>query len=336
MTRNWLASGNPVFPFGASTFGSAHWTAEQVARYGAAHADHGPLLHRIGLLFLADPNDPAGPRHRGFLHPQWFIFFPMTALAAIAGIRRPVRPLVGLLVLALLAQLAAWLFLTHIQSRFLLPLVVPGSVLFGLAAAGLGSSEDRPVARVTLGTWASFVLAPAACLVQAGAAWLIFTDQRGGKPNTFLQAGPGLRTGQAFGPEERARARTAAGPDLYVNFTVPPGRTVYLLGGSTPLYFTADVLYNTTWDRWPLGEAIRAAPGNPAAWSRELAHRGVSLVLIDWGEVARLSRTGWADPVVTPAAVDSWVKSGVRVVREWPEIGALLVEIPAGPKESPP
>jgi hypothetical protein len=340
MTRNWLASGNPVFPFGASIFGSAHWTAEQVARYGAAHADHGPLLYRIGLLFLADPNDPAGPRHRGLLHPQWFIFFPMTVLAAaIAAIRRPLRPVVGLLTISLLAQVGAWIFLTHIQSRFLLPLAVPSCALFGLAATRPEPRTDRATALLTrarVGTRATSLLAPAACLLQAGAALVIFTNQRGGKPNTFLQGGPGVRTGAAFTSEERAGANAALGPDLYVNFNVPSGRIVYLLGGSTPLYFTADVLYNTTWDRWPLGEAIRAAPGDPAAWSRDLARRGVSLVLLNWVELARLSRTGWADPVVTPGAVDAWLKSGVRVIREWPEIGAILVEIPVGPKESLP
>jgi hypothetical protein len=38
LVRNWAYGGNPVFPLAASVFGAAHWSAEQVGRYGAGHA----------------------------------------------------------------------------------------------------------------------------------------------------------------------------------------------------------------------------------------------------------------------------------------------------------
>jgi len=107
-----------------------------------------------------------------------------------------------------------------------------------------------------------------------------------------------------------------------------PGSVVYLLGDATPLYFRSPVLYNTTWDKWPLGEAIGAAPNEPGAWTRSLRERGVTLVLVNLAELDRLRKSGWADPRITPETLKAWLGSnGVRPVREWPELGCALFEL---------
>lgn len=320
LLRNWLAIGNPVFPFGAKLFGNGPWTGAQVARYQAAHSFHGSLAERIGLLIIADPTDAAGPVQRGLMHPQWFAFFPLCVLAAAVVVGPARRRFAVVLIGAFLAQLGAWLFFTHVQSRFLLPMAALGCALVGVA-----------LARAAAGAKPAFALGGAAplvaCGVQLAASIVIFAQQRGGAPNALLTAGPGFRTGRAFAGGGD-RALQDAGPEAYINLTTRPGDRVYLLGDATPLYYSADVVYNTTFDTWPFGEAVRAAPGDPGAWTGALKQRGITRVLVNFGELARLARSGWIDPAVTREAVESWLRSGPRIIREWPDIGCVLVALP--------
>lgn len=106
-------------------------------------------------------------------------------------------------------------------------------------------------------------------------------------------------------------------PEVVAN-VFRPGEMVYLIGEARALYYTGPVLYNTTWDRWPLGEAMRRTPGNPAKWSRDLWAQGVRLVLVSESEIERLQKSGWADPLVTVEAVRGWLKDQARLVRSWP------------------
>jgi hypothetical protein len=172
--------------------------------------------------------------------------------------------------------------------------------------------------------------AVAALLLQIGASVEVFRQQGMGQPNQFLVFGPRLFSGELF--RERA-LDTGAGADpepfdhvwsqLYVNFSVAPTSRVYLLGDARPLYFTVPVLYNTTWDRWPLAEAMRRAPDDPLAWLAELRARGVTHVLVHYAEIQRLrdSGRGWTDPLITPEGVSRLLEMHARRVRSWPEPG---------------
>jgi hypothetical protein len=108
---------------------------------------------------------------------------------------------------------------------------------------------------------------------------------------------------------------------------------VYLLGEARPLYLTAPTLYNTTWDTWPLGEAMRRHPGDPAAWAAELRQQGVTHVFYNEAELQRLrsSGRGWADPILTPQAVNDFLQRNARLVRSWPEAGCALFELAPAP-----
>src|SRR5690606_29159035 len=138
--------------------------------------------------------------------------------------------------------------------------------------------------------------------------------------------GPGARSGEIFRaplaaatPAERREFFASAPPEAFVNLALPPGETVYLLGDSTPLYFTVPTLYHSTWDRSPLGEAMRRHPGDPGAWTRELRERGVRFVLFNPSEIERLHRSGaggpggsWYDPLVTTEAAAAWLSGEGR------------------------
>ncbi|HRQ74273.1 MAG TPA: hypothetical protein PLU35_14720, partial [Phycisphaerales bacterium] len=314
--RNALHGGNPVFPFLAGVFGSAHWTDEQTTRYAAAHAFDGSLADRLRLLVLRDESDPAGPRHRGMMHAQWGVFFPLLAAAGAAALLGRAR--IGAIVLGagLAAQLLAWMFATHLQSRFLMPMLAPGAVLIGL---GLFSLADRGagIRRAAIAVGAIGVL------VQSGLTLSVYARQRSSSPGLLLPVGTDF---YAVPPPSSEEAE--AGSLGFLNRRAPAGRTVYLLGEATPFYYTGRVVYNTTWDRWPLGEAIDAAPDNPAAWSADLRGRGIDAVLVCFPELERLRRSGYADPRVTPERVARWLESAAAPVRAWPGEGRTLYALP--------
>jgi len=294
MIRNWVAGGNPVFPYAHSVFGGGHWSAEQYARFAAAHHFDGSWTDRLRLLFMMDQNDPAGPRHRGLLHPQWSGFFPIVGAAALIGLtaRRTHRS-AGLLTAALLVQTGAWLALTHVQSRFLLPLAVPGAMLIGLAGSGSWLNTEsvrwdlyRRLAMSTAALCAGFM---------AMRSLDTFWSEVGGSPNQTL----------AFGPAALAQERLRIGDSAQVK----PGETLYLLGDSTPFYVPGPVVYHTTWDASPLGEAVRSVKESESApfeWSGKLLDRGIGAVLINFSELGRLIESKWYDPAITRDVFMRW------------------------------
>jgi hypothetical protein len=298
MLRNYVACGNPVFPYLHGVFGESHWTAEQFARFASAHHFDGSWMDRVRLLVLADPNDPAGLRHRGLMHSQWSVFpfavLGAMVLCAFGGWRRGV---VWALVAGVVLQIAAWLAVTHLQSRFLLPLVVPGGVLIGLASAWLAQ-----------GSWAKAKLATAAVLLiglyQSVRTLDHFWSERGGQPNVGLTVGPqGL-------VQREIREEPAGGGEFFA-----PGEVVYLFGDSTPFYVPGPVVYHTTWDTLRAKET-REVPGDALdALERALRSRGVSGIMVNPMEIARLSGTGWYDPAVTPATARAWAERSMRTVR---------------------
>jgi hypothetical protein len=343
LVRNWTYSGNPVFPQMTSIFGSGHWSAEQAQRFAAAHRFDGSMLDRIRMLILPDGSDPMGVVHRGLLHPQWFAFFLAVGAALLAlgamrmSERRRSRPAPArgifpgapaLLAAGLALQVIAWLFLTHVQSRFLIPLAITGVPLIALALTSIAAR-----------TWAGVAIAGAALLacLQLIASIGLFASQNSGMPNLFLLLGPGGRTGELW-RERAADAGTAAAteitddpwPELYANYTLAPSARLYLLGESRALYFTVPLVYNTTWDPWPLADEMRAAPGDPAAWVEALRARGITHILASYAEIERLSRSGrgWADPLITVSGTGEFLSAHMRLVRSWPDAGIALYALP--------
>lgn len=357
LIRNALASGNPVFPALSSIFGTGHWTAEQVDRFARGHHFQGSFLDALRLLFLPDPTDPAGPRHRGLLHPQWGLFAPLILLSAVPALAiRRTRGAAVILVSALLLQLIAWLLTTHIQSRFLMPMLIPGAGLLALAAAPLRDRAGRGLHDLALTTnsritvraqvaMLAVLLAQVPVVVQAALGWRNFAlqqrdrDEAGrpagpGHPNGALLAGPGyfsgdvLRRARDLLPPDQWNAALTAGPALYLNLQ-PPAEPVLLVGESAPFYYTIPLRYSTTWDTNPLARAARERPADPGAWAGLVFPEGRGLVLINFGELQRYQRSGTLDPDLDPQRIADWIRAEGRVLQTWP--GQVLVSIAAGP-----
>jgi hypothetical protein len=246
----------------------------------------------------------------------------------------------------------------------------------GMAAAFAGGGKPGTrEKRIRSGLVSYAVLA--LLLVLPWVSVLGFMQQRGGAPNALLVGGVAEFTGVLRGdnayvelsPQERAATlREAAGPYELVNLAVQPARlggetraallgeagdlpmgepdAVYLLGDATPLYYLAatgddgaGVVYHTTWDVSPLGDAIRARPEEPAAWTDALRGRGIGFVLINFDELARLiDRDRYFDAEVTLARIEAWLGdpgSRCQAVKVWtfdggasgPRPGRMLVRL---------
>lgn len=364
LVRNWMHGGNPVFPQMTGVFGSAHWTAEQVLRYRAAHHSDLSVLGRFALLVLptGDPSLPAGMvAQRGLLHAQFFGFLPLV-LVAVGGMamsrwrRRLMRPMV-LLVLGGCAQVCAWALLTHLQARFLVPVLLVGSPLVGLAMAmavserGMGEGVESVAGGVGGGRRSMRVrrrllmgALNVGVVVQGAWVVMLFMQQGRGEPNAFLTTTAGELTGDVYreafegatGLEREAFAREVS-PQVYVNLVLGAGRSgggvggdgglVYLLGDSTALYWRGGLVWHTTYDASPLGELVRAFPGDESRWAAELrsegmGERGVRYVVLNLSELTRLSeRSGWYDPAVTPTLARLFLERHGTLLRAWPELG---------------
>ncbi|MCH9057601.1 MAG: hypothetical protein IIB55_03120 [Planctomycetes bacterium] len=338
MIRNAVAVGNPVFPYLTTVFGTAHWSGEQVARYVAGHSFDGSIADRVGLMFFADQADPAGVRHRGLMHAQWGVFFPAVLIACVAAVAaRRTRRWGVLLAIVLGVQLLVWLTTTHIQSRFLVPMLVPGAAVFGLVCASL-LDADRGAARSArriVGLCAIGVC----LLVQAGMLVAIFRGQGGGKPNALLVAGPAWLSGEihrTVGPGERFVQYDQLDPAVFINIESPAGEPILFIGESAPLYYRFGIVYSTTWDRSMLASVMREHGDDPAAWTRALLERSppISYVLYDANMTRRFRRSGTADPVLDPGVIEAWLDGHARLIRSWAGSGHRLFEL-RGPGDEP-
>jgi len=336
LIRNGLATGNPVFPFATGVFGAGWWTAEQVSRWSGAHHEAGGVLRRFALTLGAE---------RGVLHHQWFVFFPMAlAAGAVAAIDRRTRMIgvVGLVMLG--AQVVAWMSFGHVQSRFLLPAVVTGAVLWGV---GAWTALTRGEGAVRKGRGRMVWVVVMIPLVALGVGDVMnYLGQNNWRAGAALVGGTGLGNGslardalRILSPEERVKALGnlpasalvnlalggelggfAAGRSSGVSWATPLVK-VYLLGDATPFYFRVPTVYHTTWDASPLGEGLRRHGGDLKGALDELRRSGVTHALVNLDEVARLRGDGWSEEGLTVELGERVVREGGEVVWRWTDGG---------------
>ncbi len=314
LIRNALHAGNPVFPFLTSVFGSAHWTAEQAEAWRRGHFSDVGLSGRIAALWNQFPGFGFGDPPAGSADPwkpQWS-FFPLLLVGGFAVClwRADARRAAGSLGAMILVQIGFWLLFTHLKSRFLLPVVAPGSVLAALGVASVlrgrwltrnaslahddgtrPQRAPRPFVTVACGLLA---------LVWCVGPVFIFASEKEGAPSAFLGAAR-LYTGDAFTDAER-RALADQLPAIVVNHLLPGGSRTLLVGESAPFYYNANVAYATTWDRGPMSSAAR----DPAGWAiafASLRRQGFTHVLINAGMLDRWRKSGWGDPMLDPDAL---------------------------------
>jgi len=291
MLRNFLWTGNPVFPMLTGLFGTAHWTAEQAIRWNAAHAPAMPIGERIQQIV---------PMLLG--HEQYgFVLWPAGLIAAIAGLVRPTtRRITALLVMIVIVQLAFWLGATHLQSRFMTAAILPIAVLIGVGVALI-----RPLPLRTLAA-----AGPAVVLILLS-YWLYVQQTRGmatrfiGQTIGFQQTMPPWALFNRLPPDQRDAVR------------------LYAEAYATPLYFQTPITYHTVWDASPLGELIESH-GVPEAIAR-LRDRGYTHLLIDRFMLSVWWRPGnyGYDPAITPRRLRQIDRLGLPIFVDDP--GRLVI-----------
>ncbi|MEK6702379.1 MAG: hypothetical protein AABZ53_08960 [Planctomycetota bacterium] len=343
LVRNWQACGNPIFPYASTVFGLAHWSSEQLSRYSAAHHEASSLWHKLELLVSAPIPTPGGKpeQHRGFMHPQWGLVLPFALVAASQCVLDSrTRRWGWRLVAGSALAIVAWLFLTHIQSRFLLPLVLPAAVLVASPLAALGRWNGRAGGMLS-------ILATILTLA-IGTAYTVgvYSRESGGAPAQDLSIWPGDLTGlrgrsvlDARFPAQRIEYLMGPNisPEGFCNLALPRESVVYLLGVSTPLYYQCRVVYHTTWDRSPLSEVLgqSSQAATPDQHLAALRARGITHVLVDFAELDRLQRSRYYDPSVTPQSVADLFLGRSSVVRAWgPERSPMQVLFSIAPAKS--
>ena len=320
LLRNQLAAGNPVFPFATDLFGSAHWTAEQVSTWRRGHHAEISAFMRLGelwdqvLRFGIGPQPGADP-----WKPQWSVL-PWIAIVglAVGATMRDLRGRVLHIAIVLILQLAFWLFLTHLKSRFMLPAAVPMALGASVIVHWVHRrfSPHRRLAALVLTLAAVlWVLLPV----------LVYRSEAGGMPAAAIGQ-VGALTGDALSEHDRQEVGAHLLPAVAVNSLLPHDARVLGIGYATPLYIRRDFLYHTTWDRGVLAQAMHEHPDAPAAWLRAMRERGVTHVLLDDTMLAVWERAGWNDPLLTRHRVHEFLQQHAVAIHQYPR-GVALYEL---------
>ena len=326
--RNWLATGNPLYPFAEPLFGAGTWTQEQAARFAAAHdAPEGmsrwtALVRQWVAFGWGEP-----PAEGAAWRPLWSLM-PLMLIAAIAwsvarSVRaRAVRTPDALCALVILVQVAAWLLATHLQSRFLLPTLVPGAMLVACATAQLPRLQHAALLSAAMLAWSA---QPMIAFLRDGpdprnaALWI------GAAPDLAGLSGPDARAALPHGgaPDGRAPSE-AANLVQAINALDPASARVACIGLSATAWVTPgmELDWCSVWARGAAARALAESGGDGLAASRLLAAHGWTHVAIDEVMLDVWARSGWLDPVLTPDSVSA-LRGGGRVVWSGPQ-GALV------------
>lgn len=330
LLRNAITTGNPLFPFATSTFGLGAWTSEQAAIFAQGHTSdlsivgRGPKLWDQWLRFGFGPAPTTGDAWA----PQWGVL-PWGGIVAIA-LLLTLRPAPGragddgsragsavgaMLALVLLAQLGFWLLFTHLQSRFLIPTVVPLAIACSIAI-GIRARRSVGIALLLLS------LLPV----------IVFLRERDGAPLAALDAAE-IFTGEfieqampRLTSEEQHALRSGAPTAWWLNHALD-GAQVLLLGDARPFWYRgtpATFVWQTTWDRGPFSAAL-AASDDPHQWSSMLLDAGFTHVLVEPDMLDRWERSRWNDPLLTAAAALRLAEPPNRVLASSP--GGVLIEL---------
>lgn len=336
LIRNWIATGNPVFPFATGILGHGHWSAEQAAIFARGHASDLSLADRLLRLwqqffaFGLGPNPAPGEPWR----PLWAAtpWLTLLAVAVLLWPDRTGRPpsqrrAVVQLTSVLAMQLAAWMTLTHLQSRFLLPSVVPMAMLIGIAASRLAGAPAGVIPRASARSpsavrrWLPMWSIPLLALSLAPLA--VYQRERGGAPSAAIGAGA------LFAGEGPTGSPAEENPGHWLNHRLSEGSRVLLVGDAKPFWYLgspAAYVWQTTWDRGPLSRVLAEHPGDPPAQRRALREDGFTHLLVDSAMLDRWRRSGWNDPLLTPEAVAPLTGHPNRVIKRFVG-GAVLVEL---------
>jgi hypothetical protein len=328
--RNWLATGNPLFPFAEQLLGAGAWTEEQSVRFAAAHAAPqgmsvwmAPWQQWIAFGWGAPTVQGAAWRPLWSVMPAISIMALSWAVVRATQVRTARTPS-ALCALVVVVQLAAWLAATHLQSRFLLPTVVPGAVLVACAVTSLPILRHSAILAIALLAWSA---QPALAFLRDGpdpraaALWIGAAQDLAGLSRT--DAAAEASADRAGTPDSRPSSPPSNLVQA-INALDPASARIAAVGLSATAWVRPDVALDwcSVWDRGAVAQALAATDGDGPAAASLLAAEGWTHLAIDQVMLEVWTRSGWLDPILAPAALEG-MRKGRRVVWIGPQ-GALV------------
>ncbi|MCA9279666.1 MAG: hypothetical protein H6815_10065 [Phycisphaeraceae bacterium] len=314
IVRNLRVSSNPLMPFATSVFGTGHWTQEQADRFSKAHHNSEPIGERLAILVGPQSITPtssqpdtrsAVEKHRGYSNPQW-LPVPLFALIGLgAGLTsRWTRKITIIAGGALALQLLAWMSVTHLQSRFLLP-TLPLLCSFAVV----------PIAVLARAQKAQFtrLLSAVIVIVTAVVSVMFLATERNGQAFQLAGTPPSAWNGNALrditqntniSPADRAAALAQSPASAWINTIAPQDADVLVLGDAATLYVRSPYTMATTWDSSAIDAILQRHNESAINWHAELAVAGFDIVVINFAELARYRESNWNIPSLTEERVN--------------------------------
>lgn len=214
------------------------------------------------------------------------------------------RRLFSALSLMLAVQVLFWMFATHMQSRFLLPTLLPACLIAGLGYGRLRAltQPKAPTAAPLLGSAVVLTLAVTSYVTLVSQTQTILDPQTGEALQLPIWTAIGAPTDNANHP---------------INRLPENSRTLLVADNSGLLYLRRPFVYATAFDEDPLGKIIResgAADGDPRKVNRVLRAAGITHVWVHWSELNRLHNTYGHDRGVTAPTLEKLIATGWRPV----------------------
>ncbi|MCL2647542.1 MAG: hypothetical protein FWD61_11145 [Phycisphaerales bacterium] len=345
--------GNPIFPLAANILPSSDWTPDQVARFSRGHTaqnDGHPvpitdfktrsslLLHETILheqwspawlsihrwAGIRPPDETAWWTHIGIL---WTVVPIGLLLAFLAALRHPGSLSNTILLIAIiLIQIAAWTFLTHTQSRFLLPMAIPLGLLMGLGVQGLGPGVGGlPIGLLRL-LLAIIIIVHALCtvfLLLPEANLLGGIAQHENKPEKIS-----LPIANIFEHAVNLAALAAKKDE-----PLPPPPNILLEGFPpyAPFYWLGNITYNTVFDKNQLADHLRLGIPHTFHW---LQSQHIRYLIFAWPDITRLRDTYGFDELITPDLLPALESAGLQKLTP-PEIDPTKLTILRVPPSEP-
>lgn len=331
LIRNAIWTGNPVFPFATGLLGSGHWDQALSDRWDRGHGPRWARQDRAAALadqWLFDSGYGAigaglaparkTSANRVTVAGRVPVFWATVLCAAVLAVAhrgamvRAVWAMGGMLAL----QVLFWLLATHMQSRFLIPTLLPASIVVGLGLERLYQLTGR----IWQLQWLAPVAGGALVLVLVIASMRHFWQQ------TYALTIAGQRVPA---PPWLAVDRLTTGhvlpsvTDHPINDLPPDTKTYLVADNMRLLYLRRPFVYHSAFDANPLGQMIRQARGDPCSVNAALQAAGFTHVWIGWSELDRLQQTYGFDPDVNVQTLRELINTGWTKVRSQQSVATL-------------
>lgn len=261
LVKNAVLARNPVYPLAAGYMGGYKFSEHKMQQWQAAHAVPTRSLSALGdsLVQIA-----------WAWKPQGALLIPL-ALLGLLQFRR--SPIVRLALVIILYSLAVWWLATHHLERFLLPTIPIVLLLagFGIDLMFRKLGRQLAVSCLSLGVSCNLIL--------------LAVSPTLGDPRLLVDPSQLRREGIAASDSPRVPKHV-----LWANTNLGQSGDLLLLVGDAAIFnYEVPILYSTCFDT---SELTQIASRPASQWKEAFGRRGITHVLVHWGEIARYRSTG--------------------------------------------